>query len=183
MTRQFFIFIFLIFCLVSSGQTTDTSKTFYLKYSFAGLGSNMATLQTTLRIKGSTYILTRVQNSYYGQPILKPDSISKGTLRLTSIDSIINIIKPLKDTTIFESNPCMRSGGIHFITISNGKDTVKYELMNTITWPILKICNILNSYLPSDNQIWATEELIKNTENCRAHLRKLSDDKKKKSEK
>jgi hypothetical protein len=64
------------------------------------------------------------------------------------------------------------SGGIHFLTIAMGKDTVHYELMNTFDYTALKITDIINQYLPADKKLWPDEQLIKRQKDCEASMKK-----------
>jgi hypothetical protein len=75
------------------------------------------------------------------------------------------------------------SGGIYFMTITAGNDTVKYELENTFDRTALKIADIINNYLPSNLKIWVSEKLIKDSDDCWADLKKkLAEADKKKKE-
>lgn len=137
---------------------------FYLYYAFAGLGSNMGRFEPTLRAKGTSFIYTYEQNSYYGKKNNRIDTICIGKFRQSSVDSIINLVKNLNDTTIYRTNPGIMSGGIHFLTVVAGRDSTKFELGNTFDYTALKIVNIINTYLPKDKKLWANEEMIKREE-------------------
>ncbi len=156
-----------------NGSSLEKYSSFSMYYSFAGLGSNMGHMFPTLRIHGTNFTYTKEQNSYYGKPDLKPDSICKGTLRTSSIDSILSLVKAVKQRSTFLSNDGVRSGGIYNMSIVNGKDTVGYEMMNTFDWIPLKIVAIINQYLPMDNKIWASEELITNRINYEKYEEKM----------
>jgi hypothetical protein len=71
------------------------------------------------------------------------------------------------------------SGGIHFMTIATGKDTLSYEMKNSFDSVPLKIVKILNSYLPPDQQIWASEDLIKEEQDCLEFMKKSDKEEKK----
>jgi len=75
------------------------------------------------------------------------------------------------------------SGGIHFLTVTNGIDTTSFELSNTFNYSALKIANILNEYAPADKQLWANEQMIKDAEDCKTYLFKNADKNKKKKRK
>jgi hypothetical protein len=149
---------------------TQATPAFYLHYSFAGLGSNMGKLQPVIRVKGNAFVYTYEQNSYYGKPTIGPEQVCTRTFRQSSIDSILALVKGLGDTTIRKFNPCIMSGGIYYMSVSNGKDTVDFDMMNTFHPVALKIVPILNSYVPVDKKIWASESLIKDAENCEEML-------------
>jgi len=142
-------------------------ESFSLYYGFSGLGSNMGKKFPTLRIQGTKFIYTNEQNSSYGEPDLKPDTICLGTIRTSSIDSIINLVKDVKEKEIHKYNNCIMSGGIYNMNIKYMKHSVGYSMMNTFDWIPLRIVRILNPYLPTDEKIWATEELIKDEEKCK----------------
>ncbi len=163
---------------IANGQVSDNSFSFY--YSFAGLGSNMGSMQPTIRISGTKLVYTYEQNSYYGEKTKSPDTISVTTIRQTSIDSILTLINDLKDSTIYETNPCIMSGGIHSMTISSKGDTTRFTLHNTFHRTALKISEIVNQYLPKDKKIWATEQDIIDCENCWTAMRKRWEKEKKK---
>jgi hypothetical protein len=67
------------------------------------------------------------------------------------------------------------SGGIHFLTVTNGNDTINFRMMNTFDYTALKIANILNSYLPNDEQLWANEKMIVDAEEYQKNLFKKID--------
>ena len=176
----------LTFYAQTNSTTLNTSRsnnmpTFFLNYAFSGLGSNMGSFQPRIKINGTDFIYTYEQNSYWGEKNKKVDTVCVKNFRESSIDSIVEIIKDLKDTTIHKFNACIMSGGIHFMTITNGIDTTKFNLRNTFDYTALKIANILNQYTPTDKKLWANEEMIKDAEDCWANMMKRIDkDKKKK---
>lgn len=165
---------------IANGQVNNSSFSF--SYYFAGLGSNIGSMQPTIRINGTKLLYTYEQNSYYGEKTKIPDTMRVTTIRQTSIDSILTLINDLKDSTIYETNPCIMSGGIHSMTISNKGDTTRFTLHNTFHRTALKILEIVNPYLPQDKKIWATEQDIILCENCWAAMRKKRLEKEKKKE-
>ena len=175
MKRLTYIFVNITIFLAYAGQKlyaqNDTTKikitsAAYVYYAFSGLGSNMGHLEPKVIITGTKLTYTYAQNSYYGQRTEEEKPISSAVLRESSIDSILDLVKNLKDTLIFKSNPCIMSGGIHFITIANGKDSTHFELGNTFDYTALKIVDIINEYLPSNKRLWPTEKLIKDETEC-----------------
>jgi hypothetical protein len=174
----------VVLCGFSDGYKRETRKPksgpFYLYYCFAGLGFNMGSMEPTLQVWGTKFLYTYEQNSYYGQRDKQPDTILQGNLKQASIDSIIELVKDMKDTSFFESNPCIMSGGIHNMSIAIGEDTVGYEMMNTMDTTVLKVIKILNPYLPGDKKIWADEDLIKAERDCWKYLMEDSKEEKKK---
>ncbi|MES2619013.1 MAG: hypothetical protein V4613_14135 [Bacteroidota bacterium] len=134
---------------------------FYLKYFFVGLGPNAWNKWPVIIVKGTKLIYTYQQtSSWTGEFSKDKDTILMTTIRLSSIDSIRNILGNLKDTSIYETNPGIMSGGSHYLTIAFGQDTTSFELHNTFHYTALKITDLLNTYLPSDKKIWADEQMI-----------------------
>ena len=152
---------------------------FSLYYGFSGLGSNMGSFQPTIRIIGTELTYTYEQNSYYGEKSKRIDTVGMWIFRQSSIDSIAEIVKDLRDTTIEEYNFCIMSGGIHFLSVTIRGETTRFQLSNTFDYSALKIANILNKYLPQDKQLWANEKMIKDAEDCLASLMKTVQDNRK----
>ncbi len=159
--------IFLLQNIIACDSSQIIENTnFYLLYQYSGLGSNIGKFNPVIRIKKKILNYTYEQNSYYRKKDPHIDSVFSCTLKKSSIDSILALIEPLKDTFIFKSNPCIRSGGIHFLTISDGTDTTSFELGNTLTTETLLIMNLLNQYLPEKIKIFVTEAIIDAEEDC-----------------
>jgi hypothetical protein len=177
----FFSIAKVVHTQTSDSKTAKTQQT-YIFYAYSGLGSNMGKFAPTLRIKGTKFKYTYEQNSYWGKKSKRVDKISSGNFRQGAIDSILALVQDLKDTFIFKSNPCIMSGGIHYLLITDGRDTTEFEMGNTFDFTALKIINIINEYLPNDKKIWATEELIKKEEDCYKALSKEADKKKETNE-
>jgi hypothetical protein len=142
----------------STDQGTNQKPTdsFKLWYSFAGLGSGYGTMQPTFKVTGTDYVYTLEQNSTFtGKYDKKPEFICKGTLRASSIDSILILVKDIKDTLVYKVNPGIMSGGIHSISVKNEKTDVTFRLHNASDPTAQKIVDILNSNIPVDKQrLW-----------------------------
>lgn len=139
----------------STANVTEKYEAFKLYYSFSGLGSGMGSMQPTFRVTGKNYVYTNEQNSYYGKPDKKPESICEGTLRASSIDSILNIVKDIKDTLVYKTNTSIMSGGLHNISVEYEKINVTFQLHNASDPTAKKIVDILNSNIPADKQrLW-----------------------------
>jgi hypothetical protein len=167
-------------CFPQDTISKSATQTFHLYYCFSGLGSNMGSLQPTIKIDGTNFLYTYEQNSYYGKKSTRVDTVCIKPFRQSSIDSIVDIVKDLKDTSISEYNFCIMSGGIHWLTIINGTDTINFQLSNTFHYKALKVAYILNEYTPFDKQLWANEQMIKDAEDCLKDLLKSTDKDKKK---
>jgi len=148
----------------------NSPQTAFIRYSFAELGSNLGSFQPVFRLKGVKFKYTLEQNSYWGKKDKRKKKLLTGTFRQSSIDSILYLVQNLKDSTIFETNFCIKSGGIHHLTVSNGIDTTKFRLNNTFDYTALKIVAIINDYLPIDKKIWVTEKLITDQKACMEYL-------------
>jgi len=178
-TATLFVFVGQIaFSQSEKLKATDKQAT-YIHYIFSGLGSNMGSFQPTISIQGTNFNYTYEQTSYWGERSKRIDKISSGDFRQSSIDSIIDLVKDLRDTLVYKSNFCIMSGGIHFLTIVNGSDTTEFELKNAFDNTALKIINIINEYLPPDKKLWTSEELIKEEKGCLIYLRERVESKKK----
>ena len=123
---------------------------FSLFFSTAGLGSNMGTLQPTFRVKGLAYSYTREQNSYYGERTLESQAVCSGSIRRTSIDSIISLAKSVGDTLVYRTNVSIMSGSTSGLTIDDENVHVRFSLHNDSDPIADKILAILNSNLPPD---------------------------------
>jgi hypothetical protein len=71
------------------------------------------------------------------------------------------------------------SGSIYYVTVANGTDTTRFKMINTFDYTALKIVNIINQYLPSDNNLWASEELIKQEKESREWFNQAGDEREK----
>lgn len=163
-------FASLIFCSCNSQTAKDHSsvtneltkqaeneeyKNFELYYSYAGLGSGMGSMQPTFRIAKNEYIYTFDQNSFYTKPDRQPETKCKGKLRESSIDSIINLVKEIKDSLIYKTNSGIMSGGIHKLSVTYGKRKLTFQLHNAYDSTAQKILDILNSNIPDDKErLW-----------------------------
>ena len=136
----------------SPAKYLEKFENFKLYYSTSGLGSGMGSMQPTFKVTGKNYVYTSEQNSYYGKPNKKPENICVGTLRTSSIDSILTILKDIKDTLIYKFNPGIMSGGIQNISVKYEKINVTFKLHNASDSTAQKIVDILNTNIPADKQ-------------------------------
>lgn len=169
------LFTLALFCAHVGLKAQVKPANFSLYYNYAGLGSNMGSMQPVIRINETHLVYTYEQNSYYEKKTKQPDTICMVELRNVSIDSIIAIVKPLGDSTVYETNPCIMSGGIHRLAVIVNNDTTDFTLHNTFDRTALQITRILNAYLPMDKKIWAGEHEIIECEKCWVSLRKKWD--------
>lgn len=158
------LIVFLVSFQIAFGQATHESFTLY--YSYSGLGSNMGSMQPSISIEGTKLIYTKEQNSYYGKKTKKADTILTTHIRPESIQAILKIIVEISDSTIYEYNPCIMSGGIHYLTVIDDTDSTRFTMHNTFHRKALLIAKIINEYLPEERGIWATEDYILECEAC-----------------
>lgn len=125
---------------------------FSLFFNTAGLGSNMGSLQPTFRVKGLAYSYTLEQNSYYGERTLESQAVCSGSMRGTSIDSIINLAKSVDDTLVYRTNVHIMSGSISELAIKDENVRLRFTLHNDSDPVADKILAILNSNLPPDKE-------------------------------
>lgn len=138
-----------------TSKESEKYENFKLSYSYAGLGSGMGSMQPNFRVTGKNFVYTREQNSYYGKPDKAPEYIREGTLRTSSIDSILNLVKDIKDTLVYKTNVGITSGGIDFISVRHEKINVSFELHNASDSTAQLIVDILNSNIPADKpKLW-----------------------------
>jgi hypothetical protein len=161
-------------------ESINQNSSFFLRYLSAGLGSGMGSMQPTIYVSNQRFVYTWEQNSYYGEKTKKPDTICILPFRQSSVDSILEIVNPLKDSTISRFNPCVMSGGVQYLTVGNGPDTVHFSLHNSADTTALKIMKILNQYAPADKQLWLNTEMLQIEKDCWEEL--LNDTNKKKSQ-
>ncbi len=148
------LLLFLIGINTWSQDPHQVYQNFNLNFTTAGLGSNMGSMQPTFIINGLDYVYTFDQNSYYGDKTKAPDTICIGELRITSVDSIINLVKYLPDSSINEFTTTM-SGAVQYFLIKTETIFQTISLHNS-THPIAeKIVDILNSNIPADKpRLW-----------------------------
>lgn len=137
------------------------------------MGSNSGHAFPALRIYNNKFIYTREANSsFWFKKSEKSKFVSRGAIRQSSVDSIISLVKGLKDSSIRRTNMCIMSGGIYYITVANGTDTTNFTLYNTFDSTALKIINIINPYLPVGKKLYGSADEIRSEEECWDWLRK-----------
>jgi hypothetical protein len=136
-----------------SARTTQEDIDFRLSYNAVGMGSNMFTRQPVFRVNGTKFIYTSEEAWHHKDyPKAKPDTILIGDFRLSSIDSILNLVKDIKDSVVRRFNPNIMSGGIDYINILSSHKNIRFELDNESDLIAEKIIDILNSYISTQQQ-------------------------------
>ena len=164
------LLLFSVWCSCYS-QVNDQhpgkiNNDFSLRYLSAGLGSGMGSMQPTIWIANQQFVYTYEQNRYYGEKTKKPDTACILPFRQSSIDSILEIVSPMKDSTISRLNPCIMSGSVQYLTVGNGPDTVHFSLHNSADTKALKIMKIMNQYATADKQLWLNTEMLQLEKDC-----------------
>lgn len=129
------------------------ANVFRLYYSYAGLGSNFGSMEPDFEVIGRHYRYYLKQNTFYSDRAQKkPEFVCQGKLRSSSIDSILDLVKEIKDTLISKTDPGIMSGGIQSILIKKDTINVRFSLHNVSDPRAEKIVQILNSNIPADKQ-------------------------------
>lgn len=136
----------------------DSSKyeSFELYYNYAGLGSGMGSLGPVFIVKGTKFKYYFSQNSSFdGKYTKKDEAVCDGKIRISSIDSILDLVKDIKDTLIYKTNTGISSGGIHNISIQYENIKIQFQLHNEFDSTAFKITEILNSNIPEkEDKLW-----------------------------
>ncbi|MDX2360159.1 MAG: hypothetical protein QNK23_05105 [Crocinitomicaceae bacterium] len=148
------IFIYLTLHGVICIAQTEYSE-FSLRYSYAGLGSNMGSMQPVFTVSGQSYDYTRQQNSYYVEQTANPEFVCNGVISKNTIDSIITLVRNIKDSVVSRTNPNITSGGIHFIHIQYDTIYITFKLHNETEDTAEKIVALLNKHITDDKKkLW-----------------------------
>ncbi len=155
------ISIFSIQFFYPKAEVKKNNEDFKLSYISVGLGSNMFTMQPAFRVTGKKFIYTSEQAWIFkNKEIAKPDTLQLGNFRSSSIDSILSLVKEIKDSVIYKFNSNVMSGGIHYIDISSNKIKIRFELDNSSDPIAQKIVDILNSYiLNPKKKLWLYDNI------------------------
>lgn len=126
-------------------------QNFSLRYSYAGLGSNMGQLAPVFRVSGTHFTYTLEQNSYMGEQTKSPEDVCEGDLSLETIQSILELVEPIEDSLVYSTNVNIMSGRIHHLSIQHDEVNVTFTLHNASDPIAEKVLNLLNPYI-SENR-------------------------------
>ena len=141
------LYILLSIVYVSYAQSKSTN--FELYFSYTSLGSNLGSMQPVFKVCSDQFVYTQQQTSWItGMPIKPIDTIAIGSLRKTSLDSIVDLVANIQDSTIYKTDISIMSGGIHTLSIQTNTRKVIFELHNAHDPIAAEIIAILNSNLP-----------------------------------
>lgn len=162
-TKKLISFIcgLLIISIFSGHKNLTTEyKGFEISYTSVGLGSNFTSMQPVFYVKDLKFVYTSEQTSYYkNQKINKPETLQVGKFRKSSVDSIVSLIKDIKDSLIYRTNTHVSSGGIHYITVKTSTQKLQFDLHNASDPVAEKIVSILNKYITNpDKKLWLFDD-------------------------
>ena len=153
--------IFIYFLFIGSIATSQNSSNFHLDFESYGLGSSLGRITKIYYVKNnilhasfySRYSIDEVDTNYTTDYILHDTIWRKDTLviklRQTSIDSISQLITNNNDT-IFETNPCTRSGALYTLIVRCDEQHKVFKLYNSFDSTAYEITNIIQTYLPKN---------------------------------
>lgn len=144
----------------SASSIISKYNNFRLRYTYVGLGCNFGSMYPTFRVRGINYVYSLEQNSIYNTKYnKKPKFICNGKLRVSSLDSIINIVKNIKDTIVYQTNNGSMTGVNHYISVKFEKKHINFHLHNDWDSSAQKIVKILNSNIPpKKRKLWLFDE-------------------------
>ncbi|MFT4599996.1 MAG: hypothetical protein ACI857_000164 [Arenicella sp.] len=137
---------------------------FQLRYSFAGLGSNMGSGFAGFILDGNHFqYVTEINSCYKGQST-DPDVKLEGELSDEVMNGIMDVFNVTPDTSIYETNLSVMSGGVHTITMGSAVKMVKFTLHNASHVKAQTIVDLINSGLPEEYQtLWLHREATNKT--------------------
>jgi predicted amidohydrolase YtcJ len=141
-------------CPATAKPTPDSMYAdFNLSYVSLGEGKDVMRPQPEFLVRGTRFAFTREQTSFAkNKTYTKADTLFKGVIRLSSIDSIMNLIAPISDTIVYRTNTGTIKQGIQGIYILKGKKKLEFNLHHGSDPVAVKIIDLLNTYIPDKKQ-------------------------------
>ena len=148
--------------------TKVAGQNFKFSYSDYGLGSNSgdpSSLIVTIVDTTLTYLIFERTSEYKIDPVFNDTLWSNKRVaynvpfRVSSQDSILLLLKGKEGKYIYGSNPHVMSGIIQRLYFECKDWCVEFSLKNTFDSTAMHIVNIINEYLPKDNQIYIPFDL------------------------
>ena len=159
--KAFGVVIFVVLIGLSCIETNpmlQKASDFEFYYSYAGLGSGIGNIGPKFQVKGTSFTMLKDQNSYYGEKTIAPDTLCTGNVQLSTIDSVLWMIKDYQADSVHRVNPKIMSGGIHYISIQNDTTNLNFTLHNAWHPLAQKIIDLMNKDLPKDcYQLWLSK--------------------------
>ena len=165
-----------LFVILLSLSSYAQSPKIELNYTVHGMGSSRGeviyptvdifnnSLQYTFRQKSGAYKIETYEKFDWIDTIWEFDTLTKPVIfKTTSIDSIIAILRPISDSSIYKVNLGIRSGALFILTVKTLNKEIEITMSNTFDSTAYQIVQILNSYLPKEHKIrvphkmWETE--------------------------
>ena len=133
-------------------NSTISTDVFSLTYSWAGLGSNLGHLAPMFVVTGTHYDYSMRQNSYMGKQTIEPENVCEGELSDATTTKIIDLVKNIEDSMVYNTNAGVMSGGIYTIIIKYQDIDVEFKLHNASDPIAAKIVDLLNSHIPEEHR-------------------------------
>jgi hypothetical protein len=154
--KSLFLVCSFLLALGVFGQA-KLSDSFYLDYSYAGLGSNTGVPSLGARIEGTTFKLFQQQNSCYEGQSTPEGLIYEAELSQDAILELGLLFTEVSDTSIYESNVSIMSGGVYTLVMRDDTKSFKMSLHNTSHRWAERLVLILNPEIPADldKKLWS----------------------------
>jgi hypothetical protein len=135
---------------VSGGQSYSlAARNFKLRFVTIGFGSNMFRMQPVFSVNNSSLVYTAEQVWVRtGDTNIRRDTLLVCNFRVSSIDSISNLISNIKDSVVYKVDPYIMSGVQRNMVISDGIKQIRFQLHNASDTTAEKIISILHTYIP-----------------------------------
>lgn len=133
--------------LMIKTDSADLDFNFHMTYCVAGMGSNHGKKMQYFEVIDSLFVFTLKQNSYSGEPTLKPDTIQTGLFRSSSRDSILTLIEHLPDTAISKKNLEGKNEALISVVMQTKIKRVSISMLNCSDEIAAQIIEILNTYV------------------------------------
>lgn len=164
--KQIALNISILFIVLLAANSTNSispekiicseQNNFQLHFMNIGYGVDRFRQQPVFRINDEKYIYTYEDVWIFKKwKPAKPDTISTGDFRHSSIDSILYLVRGIKDSVIFKMSSYMLGAGSQSIDISYGKRKIRFQLDGAFDSTAQKIVDILNCYIPKEaKKLW-----------------------------
>lgn len=157
--KQALIYIPIIILLLAprnsdsfEGHNWQVTRKFRLQYVRVGFGSNMFEMQPVFNVDETKFVYT--SEVVWVNPKQKnvQDTLLIGIFRISSMDSISNLIRGIKDSRIYRTNIHILSGSASYITVQDDVKKIMFDLHNASDTTAARIIAILNTYIPDHLQ-------------------------------
>lgn len=134
----------------SVDNKSSENQDFKLHYMNVGFGSNRYRMQPVFVVNNQNFIYT-METVWVSpdQTNIPRDTLLTGKFRISSIDSIKNLIRGITDTSIYKSAMVLSGSATH-ISIETGQKKLHFTLFNTSDSIAENIVSILSTYIPNE---------------------------------